>query len=148
MISQMVSIFSGYVVYYRESEEVEKGIRAARWAINYLKSLKDEPDKACYLDKIICFSYLALAFGQDVRGRNEDAEDSLREAVRMAREFDANPVYTLDNIAFAEHIHSSHVYDNGGPTAMEGLRRTMDENKDITSEAFKQKFEMLMKNEG
>ena len=31
---------------------------------------------------------------------------------------------------------------------MEGLRRTMDENKDITSEAFKQKFEMLMKNEG
>ena len=76
-----------------------------------------------------------------------EAEDSLREAVRMAREFDANPVYTLDNIAFAEHIHSSHVYDNGGPTAMEGLRRTMDENKDIISDAFKQKFEMLMKNE-
>jgi len=147
MISQMISIFSSYVCYYRESKEIEKGIRAARWVIDYLKNLKDDPEKACYLDKISSISYLVLAFGQDVSGRNQDAEDSLREAVRMARAFDANPVYTLDNIAFVEHIHSSHVYDNGGPTAMEGLRRTMDENKDIISDAFKQKFEMLMKNE-
>ena len=81
MISQMVSIFSGYVVYYRESKDIEKGIRAARWIIDYLKNLKDDPEKPCYLDKISCFSYLVLAFGQDVSGRNQDAEDSLRKAV-------------------------------------------------------------------
>ncbi|MBR5959644.1 MAG: helix-turn-helix transcriptional regulator [Clostridia bacterium] len=146
-ISQMISIFSAYAVYYRESKNIEKGIRAARWAIDYLKNLKDDPDQACYMDKITCLYYLVLAFGQDISGNSEEAEESLREAVRMAREFDANPISTLDNIIFADHIRSSHVYDNGGPTAMEGLRRTMNENKDITSDAFKQKFDILMKKE-
>ena len=147
-ISQMISVISGYIIYYRETKEVEKGIRAAQWAIDYLKNLKDDPEKVCYLDKIISLYYLVRAFGEDRSGKGREAEDSMREAVRMAREFDANPLRTLENIVFADHVRVSNVYDNGGPTAMEGLRRTMDENKDIISDAFKQKFEMLMKNEG
>ena len=69
----------------------------------------------------------------------------MREAVRMAREFDANPLRTLENIVFADHVCVSNVYDNGGPTALESLRRAMDENKEITSDMFKQKFNELMK---
>ena len=144
----MVSILDGYVIYYRESKNMEKGIRAAQWAIDYLRSLKDDPEKACYLDKIISYYYLIRAVGLDIIGKSREAEDSLREAVRMARKFDANPVYTLDNIIFADHAHASNVYDNGGPTAMEGLKRTMDEcGGERVSEAFRQKYDTLMKKE-
>ena len=144
-ISQMISVISGYIIYYRETKEVEKGIRAAQWAIDYLKNLKDDPEKACYLDKIISLYYLVRAFGEDRSGKGREAEDSMREAVRMAREFDANPLRTLENIVFADHVCVSNVYDNGGPTALESLRRAMDENKEITSDMFKQKFNELMK---
>ena len=146
-IGEMVSILDGYVIYYRESKNMEKGIRAAQWAIDYLWSLKDDPEKACYLDKIISYYYLIRAVGLDIIGKSREAEDSLREAVRMAREFDANPVYTLDNVIFADHVHASNVYDNGGPTAMEGLKRTMDEcGGERVSEAFRQKFNEIMQN--
>ena len=128
-----------------ETKEVEKGIRAAQWTIDYLKNLKDDPEKVCYLDKIISLYYLVRAFGEDRSGKGREAEDSMREAVRMAREFDANPLRTLENIVFADHVCVSNVYDNGGPTALESLRRTMDENKEITSDMFKQKFNELMK---
>ena len=141
----MISVISGYIIYYRETKEVEKGIRAAQWTIDYLKNLKDDPEKACYLDKIISLYYLVRAFGEDRSGKGREAEDSMREAVRMAREFDANPLRTLENIVFADHVCVSNVYDNGGPTALESLRRTMDENKEITSDMFKQKFNELMK---
>lgn len=144
-ISQMISVISGYIIYYRETKEVEKGIRAAQWTIDYLKNLKDDPEKACYLDKIISLYYLVRAFGEDRSGKGREAEDSMREAVRMAREFDANPLRTLENIVFADHVSVSNVYDNGGPTALESLRRAMDENKEITSDMFKQKFNELMK---
>ena len=144
-ISQMISVISGYIIYYRETKEVEKGIRAAQWTIDYLKNLKDDPEKACYLDKIISLYYLVRAFGEDRSGKGREAEDSMREAVRMAREFDANPLRTLENIVFADHVCVSNVYDNGGPTALESLRRAMDENKEITSDMFKQKFNELMK---
>ena len=123
-ISQMISVISGYIIYYRETKEVEKGIRAAQWTIDYL---------------------LVRAFGEDRSGKGREAEDSMREAVRMAREFDANPLRTLENIVFADHVCVSNVYDNGGPTALESLRRAMDENKEITSDMFKQKFNELMK---
>ena len=147
-IGEMVSILDGYVIYYRESKNMEKGIRAAQWAIDYLRSLKDDPEKACYLDKIISYYYLIRAVGLDIIGKSREAEDSLREAVRIARKFDANPVYTLDNIIFADHVHASNVYDNGGPTAMEGLKRTMDEcGGERVSEAFRQKYDTLMKKE-
>ena len=142
-ISLIISILSGYIVYYRETKDAGKVIRAAQWAIDYLKNLKDDPEEACYLDKIISLYYLVRALGQDASGQSKEAEESMLEAVRTAREFDANPLHTLKNIVFADHVCASNVYDNGGPTAMDSLRRTMDENRDFASDAFKQKFNEL-----
>ena len=95
---------------------------------------------------MICLHYFLLAIGMDMTGRDQKAEDSLVNAVRMAKAFDEHPIYTLDNILFAEKARGSTVYDNAGPTAMESLIRTMEKDGQGTSEKFKERFYQLMKN--
>lgn len=140
-ITEMIAIMSGYVIYYRDKKNIERGIRAAGWTIHWLKSMKDDPGKGSYLDKMICLYELTRAIGEDLAGRTAGAERSLREAVRIAKDFDAHPIYRLENIVFADHVSVSSVYDNAGPTAIDGLKDVLKEAGDLVSESFREKFE-------
>ena len=144
-IGTTITSMSGFVIYYRDTGNTERVIQSVEWTLEYLKSLKEDPKEKCYLDKMICLHYFLLAIGMDMTGRDQKAEDSLVNAVRMAKAFDEHPVYTLDNILFAEKARGSTVYDNAGPTAMESLVRTMEKDGQGTSEKFKERFYQLIK---
>ena len=145
-IGTTITSMSGFVIYYRDTGNTERVIQSVEWTLEYLKSLKEEPKEKCYLDKMICLHYFLLAIGMDMTGRDQKAEDSLVNAVRMAKAFDEHPIYTLDNILFAEKARGSTVYDNAGPTAMESLVRTMEKDGQGTSEKFKERFYQLINN--
>ena len=140
-ISDLVSTMYGYVCFYRLTGDPERGIRASEWTVGQLRALKEDPEKKCYLDKIISLFLLSAAIDRDRAGKVAESEESLREAVRIAREFDADPVKTLENIVFAEHAAGSTVYDNAGPTAIEGLKGEMKEAEEYMTEEFKRRFE-------
>ena len=144
-IGTTITSMSGFVIYYRDTGNTERVIQSVEWTLEYLKSLKEDPKEKCYLDKMICLHYCLLAIGMDMTGRDQKAEDSLVNAVRMAKAFDEHPVYTLDNILFAEKARGSTVYDNAGPTAMESLVRTMEKDGQGTSEKFRERFYQLIK---
>lgn len=144
-IGTTITSMSGFVIYYRDTGNTERVIQSVEWTLEYLKSLKEDPKEKCYLDKMICLHYFLLAIGMDMTGRDQKAEDSLVNAVRMAKAFDEHPVYTLDNILFAEKARGSTVYDNAGPTAMESLVRTMEKDGQGTSEKFRERFYQLIK---
>ena len=52
---------SGYLAYYLDMKKPELGVRAAEWTIAYLQSLKADPEKRSYLDKMISLYCLTLA---------------------------------------------------------------------------------------
>ena len=143
-LSEMVTIMSGFILYYRDKKNLKRGMRAAGWTIQYLESMKDEPEKACYLDKIISLYHLTLGIMQSANGQDREAEESLRLAVRMARDFDENPVTSLGNIVFADHVVTGYVYDNSGATAMDGLKHVMEEEGEYAGKAFRSMFAELV----
>ena len=133
---------SGYIRYYLEIPDLVRGLRAAEWTIRTLENMKENPEKPFFLDKIICLYYLCLAAFQHADGQVENAGKSLLTAFRIAREFDSNPVYSLENTIFTEHTPPTvYVYDNSGPTAVEGPKGTLEEIGKLASDAFRELFD-------
>ena len=102
-------------------------------------------EKRSFLDKIICLLYLLQAVVREKDGQTEKADADLRKAIQIARTFDADPVYTLENVVFLEHVpRTVYVYDDAGPTTVDGLRATLDEAGDLAPASFRWKFEKEM----
>ncbi len=141
-ISEFSTIMSGYFRYYLDEGNAARGVRAAEWAIEHLRKAKEDPEKRSFLDKIISLLYLLQAIARDRDGQTEQAEADLRKAVQIARTFDEDPVYTQENMVFLEHVPKTvYVYDDAGPTAVDGLSATLDEAGALASESFRRKFE-------
>ena len=140
------NIFNGYIWYYIAMKDMVRSIQATEWLIRYLYSLKEDQEKRAYPDKIICLYHLILAALQDANGQPAEAEQSLRTAVRIAKAFDADPVYSMENILFTEIWNEPGAfYDSSGPTAVDGLRSTLDEMDIPISAAFREKFEKILR---
>lgn len=147
--SEISAVMGGYVHYSMAVGNTARGIRAAEWIIESMKESKEDPDRRAFLDKIISVFYLLLAVLREMAGQTEQAEADLQTAVRLARAFDENPVYTTENMLFTEHAPwHVYFYDDAGPTALEGLRGTLDEVGDRVSPSFRGKFEKAIGQDG
>ncbi len=143
-LSGLVTTTAGYLAYFLSTSRYEEGIQAAEWTIRAFEHLKKDPDRCSYVDKIICLIWLDLALLQDLSGLEEASDESLRTAVRIARDFDANPVFSLDNLVLSVSPKTTSVYDDTGPTAMEGLVRNLEEDRRLVSDAFWKKLERMI----
>lgn len=142
-IFEISVVMCGYEYYYFHMSRFEDAIRVAEWSINHLETLRDDPEGAFYLDKSVAILRMMIAIALDALGRNGEAEENLREAVRMAQEFDKHPMHTLENVIFVGSLMNATVYDDAGPTAMDGLSQTMDELKEYASEELQKIFHKL-----
>ena len=144
-IVNLPQIMNGFFHYNMRTKHYDRGIRAAKWTIESLQSLKADPEARSFLDKIICLCYLLLAGIQDMARRPEESQENMRTAVRIAAAFDRDPVYTLENIVFMEHTKDVSFYDSSGPTALEGLKQVLSdavsEDGYEISEEFRNQFE-------
>lgn len=140
-ISDMITTMAGYMSYYLSTARHDQGIRAAKWTIRFLESLKDDPDRHGYVDKIISLIYLELAIIQDNKGLQEASEESLHTAIRMAAAFDTDPIFTLENLILSNNTEKMSVYDDTGPTATDGLKSALNDYMPFVSEAFRKKFD-------
>ena len=143
-LSGLVTTTAGYLAYFLSTSRYEEGIQAAEWTIRAFEHLKKDPGRCAYVDKIICLIWLDLALLQDLSGLEEASDESLRTAVRIARDFDANPVFSLDNLVLSVSPKTTSVYDDTGPTAMEGLVRNLEEDRRFVSDAFWKKLERMI----
>ena len=142
--TDMITAMSGYVSYFTATARHDDGIRAAQWAIRFLESLKEDPNRRTYLDKIISLFYLGLAILQDSGGMPEKSEESLHTAVRIAAGFDSDPIFTLENVILLRDAEKLGVYDETGATAIDGLKNSIEEITPFVSDAFKAKFRRTM----
>lgn len=138
--SDLITTMSGYVTYYITTARYGQGIRAAEWAIRFLESLKEDPGRRAFLDKLISLYYLSMAILQDGMGQREESEESMRTAVRMAAAFDRDPVFTLENMILLCDPENQGVYDETGATAADGLKNTVEDLGPFVSDAFRAKL--------
>ena len=143
-IGDIITTMAGYMIYYITTGKPDRGIQAAEWTIRVLENLKDNPDKGAYTDKIVSLFYLSLAILQDMKGMPEASEESLRTAVRIARAFDDDPVFTLENLILSDNADKTGVYDDTGPTATDGLKNTIGDFEAYVPDAFRKKFERVI----
>lgn len=136
----MITTMSGYMSYYIATARYDAGIRAAEWTIRFLESLKDDPDRHAFLDKIMSLFYLALACMQDSKGMTDASEKNLRTAVRIAAAFDNDPVFTMENVILLREAEKQGVYDETGLTAIDGLKNSVEEVQPFVSDAFREKI--------
>ena len=139
-VSDMVTVMSGYVSCYISTARYDQGIRAAKWTICFLESLREDSCRRTYFDKISSLFYLSLAILQDGKGMPEESEGSLRTAVRMAAAFDANPTFSLENVILLDCAEEQSVYDLTGVTAIDGLKNSVEEFSPFVSDAFRTRF--------
>ena len=137
--TDMLSAIGGYMSYFGRTARYDEGLRTAGWAIRLMESMKKDPGRRSFLDKVLCLAYLDLAMMQDGKGMTEASEDSLRRAAETAAEFDRDPDYTLGNIILLKHLEKLSVYDDAGPTALDGLINALEECGDSISDEFRKK---------
>ena len=89
-----------------------------------------------------CRLYLKYWFSW--AGRTEEADRNLEKAVRIARAFDADPVFTLENMLFTEAMETTSFYDSTGPTAVEGMRNILADMTEYICEPFRKKLEKAL----
>ena len=141
-ISEFTTIMYGFIHYSMETGNAVMGVRAAEWSIEHLTKAIKDPARHCFLDKIISVFVLLRAAILDRDGQTERSEEDLRRAVRMARAFDGDPVYTTENLIFIERGQTTgYAYDDMGPTAIDALRNVLTESGDTVTASFREKLE-------
>lgn len=68
-------------------------------------------------------------------------EKSLHMAVRIAADFDKNPVFTFENVLFLNDSEKQNVYDDSGLSATDGLKIFLEDLDAFVSEAFLRKLD-------
>ena len=144
----MITAIGGYMAYYGQTKKYDEGLRTTEWAIRFIESLKRDPDRHSFLDKVLCLYHLDLAMMQDGKGMTEASEESLHRAAGMAAAFDRDPDYTLGNILFLDSMEQQSVYDDAGATAVEGLLNALEECATSISQTFREKAEHIIKAAG
>lgn len=112
------------------------------WCIHMLDGLESGRGSIIWQLKAVLLTSRAILYAMD--GREEQAEQSLREAVAAARAFDAEPRYDLASVRYYYGKSDSVFVDNIGETAMKGIRRLLleDENAPYTAKLLKALDEM------
>ena len=144
----MVTSVSGYLDYYMSVSEPDRGIRMADWAVQCLDALKEDPSAQAYMDKIKSIFLMAKAVLLEIKGLPEAAEETLRSAVRSAVRFDADPVCTLRNMILSGKNDNVSLYDDAGPTAVEGLKSSLEEIACWLPDGFAARFERILAEDG
>ncbi len=147
-VTDMITALCGCVSYCYRTAKYDEGMMTALWSIGFLESLKKDPDRHCYLDKIVCLFYMDLAMMQDGKGMTEASEENLLKAAKMAADFDRDPNNTFENMILQDNVEKLNIYDDAGQTAMDGMLNVLEDYGSFVSEGFKKKAERMFKAKG
>lgn len=105
--------------------EIHEAEALTQWLLRTLEGM--EACKGSYVFKLRTLIHTWLSAVMLQLGRTLDAREQLRQAVHCARQFDAAPDHRLQGFRFYRGEDRA-MSDGMGETAMEALRRTIDQN--------------------
>ena len=123
-ITELIQVTIGMSACAAQTGSPSEVFQVLSWMRQVLEGLKI-PGKVCYLDKADVFLlHLQAQLCADA-GDLPAAKDCLQKAVRTARRFDTEPVYTMKNIRFYHEKEPLLLSDSFGETAMQGLENSI-----------------------
>lgn len=126
----LVRTMIGYVNYYDRLGSDTAAADAMLWLIEYLQSIKETDDGISYVDKVMAPMYAGYAHLCDRLGRQDEAAHHLQTALKIARAFDAAPVYNVYGMRFCiGDMENATAYDDLGQTAMEAIESQIREGE-------------------
>lgn len=99
IINNTLHTMAGIAFMYAEQKD-EKCIDAALWLADFFDSLKEKNDEIIFTDKLKAVLLAQVAVWSAVFGRYNEADEYITEAYKLAKLFDAAPVYITQGIKF------------------------------------------------
>lgn len=97
-------------------------ISDALWLVRFFDSLKEDGDAMTFPDKFKAILLAQCAVWEATFGHDKEAEQYILEAYHLAKEFDAAPVYTMQNIKLLKGMEKEGAsFDGLGKTAVEAV---------------------------
>lgn len=129
-VLELIQTTLGYYYYYKRKGDYAEAMNTADWMIEYLQALKIDRTKISYPDKMISLLYANKAHMSDLLGREEQAEEYLKTAWELARDFDANPDNGVANVRFfLGDISEITLFDDIGISVTDAVENRLEEEE-------------------
>lgn len=119
--TSMLRITEGFVDVFFQNKDYLSAIEVLHWDIAFMKGLQTSQGES-YLCKSISILLALLGTAYEYAGDRLQAMKHLTAAHQAAVRFDTAPNYTSENIRYPRSA-----YDNGGGTALEAIKRVLEE---------------------
>lgn len=121
----LTELVYGYTAVYCAKKQYKKAEEVLLWGIGYLESIKEGEAKSI-VDKYLgdCMALLAYVYMKS--GDEKKAKSTYKKAIKIAKEFDANPDYNAINIRFVNPAGSYILHDMIGKNAVESMDKVLE----------------------
>lgn len=126
MLVAHTQIVTGYLNLYEKTADWDNAAALLDWALPFYSGL-NRPGEAAFTDKCEAMLWALRADVWLRQNQPDQAENCLRRALAIARRFDAAPCYDGTSLRFVARVAKATALDDLGPTAREGLDRTVAE---------------------
>lgn len=141
LVTSSIRTMMAYANYYEKKGDPVAGLDSLLWLINLMQNIKIKPETVSFLDKVIAASYAKCAALSFMIGDEGMIGSYLHKALGIAKVFDSNPTYNLENIKFCVgDIEEARSYDDLGKSAIESIEEQLSEEngKDMLIRMWKQ----------
>lgn len=99
-------------------------ITEALWLIHYFDSLKEDADAVTFLDKLKAILLAQCGVWEASFGHEDKANEYMKAAYLLAKQFDAAPIYTVQNVKLLKGLEKEGAFLDGvGKTAMDAVEK-------------------------
>lgn len=132
LLNTSMRTMTAYVNYYFKIGNYSASREAALWLIGLLESVKRDPRRSCYVDKLLAPFYSECANLSLLLGEEALVEPYMRSAWECARRYDAAPTTGVENMKFCiGDVKNAVSYDDLGETAAGAVvQQITQENRD------------------
>lgn len=99
-------------------------ITEALWLMHYFDSLKEDADAVTFLDKLKAVLLAQCGVWEATFGHEDKANEYMKAAYLLAKQFDASPIYTVQNIKLLKGMEKDGAFLDGvGKTAIDAVEK-------------------------
>ena len=123
IIDKMIYTVGG-MAYAHALKGDEVCVTEALWLIHYFDSLKAEADAVTFLDKLKAILLAQCGVWETAFGHEDKANEYMKAAYLLAKQFDASPIYTGQNIKLLKGMEKEGAFLDGiGKTAIDAVEK-------------------------
>ena len=123
IIDKMIYTVGG-MAYAHALKGDEVCVTEALWLIHYFDSLKAEADAVTFLDKLKAILLAHCGVWETAFGHEDKANEYMKAAYLLAKQFDESPIYTGQNIKLLKGMEKEGAFLDGiGKTAIDAVEK-------------------------